>query len=173
MRERVEMSILHRERMKQLVSFDGMIYGGTRRCRPTDIDLYMDIGGSKFVYADLKYGDVKVSIGQRKGLEAAVRSHISAGNHAVAFISRHGVSDPTTDIIARDSIVDEVYTTPSYFFKSNPLYNVLGHDFGYDQPEWFKLNFVDCNYYLGDVVEQYFHGNPLQNATTIQQQKGN
>ena len=98
------------KRNSQIIDFAGLQRDNIRKgIIPTDIDGFIDYGGNAFIYFDAKFGDVDVSIGQRKAYENIVNSHRKAGNKATAFIFRHNTPSEES-VIAKDGIVDEIYT---------------------------------------------------------------
>ena len=98
------------KRNSQIIDFTGLQRDNIRKgIIPTDIDGFIDYGGNAFIYFDAKFGDVDVSYGQRKAYENVVNSHRKAGNKATAFIFRHNTPSEES-VIAKDGIVDEVYT---------------------------------------------------------------
>ena len=98
------------KRNSQIIDFGGLQRDNIRKgIIPTDIDGFIDYGGNAFIYFDAKFGDVEVSIGQRKAYQNIVDSHRKAGNRATAFIFRHNTPCEES-VIAKDGIVDEVYT---------------------------------------------------------------
>ena len=99
--------IKYPNRNSQILEFSGL--NRMRGIVPTDIDGFIDYGGSAFVYFDAKFGDAEVARGQRTAYENAVNSHRKAGNKACAFIFRHNTPTPE-HVIVKDCIVDEVYT---------------------------------------------------------------
>ena len=68
----MESLIKHPNRMKQLISFEGMNTLGGRNICPTDIDMFIDYNGQAFIYGDAKNGDVDVSYGQKLAYENVV-----------------------------------------------------------------------------------------------------
>tara|TARA_Y100000593_G_C4322320_1_gene344571 strand:- start:7460 stop:7870 length:411 start_codon:yes stop_codon:yes gene_type:complete len=95
-------------RASQIISFTGL--ERRRNIAPTDIDGFIDYNGNAFVYMDAKYGDVKLSIGQRKAYENLVKSHTLSGKQSVAFIFRHN-TPVGEDVIAKDGLVEEYFSS--------------------------------------------------------------
>jgi len=79
--------IKNRKRMKQIHSFNGM--QRMRNITPTDIDGLIDYGGCAFVYLEGKLQNAKFMDGQKKALEAVVRSHWRAGHKSMAIVYEH------------------------------------------------------------------------------------
>ena len=100
------MPINHKERAKQLISFDGM--ERRRGIIPTDIDGFIDYKGGVFVYMEAKLINAPVTVGQRLALENVVKSHEQAQNKACAVIFRHDTQAKDI-IIAKDQNVDKTY----------------------------------------------------------------
>ena len=68
------MPINHKERAKQLISFDGM-ERTDRGIIPTDIDGFIDYKGKMFVYMEAKLINAPIPDGQKWALQNAVKSH--------------------------------------------------------------------------------------------------
>ena len=114
------MPINHKERAKQIISFEGM--ERRRDIIPTDIDGFIDYGGEVFVYMEAKLVGAKFPNGQRWALENAVKSHDQVkdkegekGHKACAILFRHN-TNPKDDIIVKDQYVEKCY------FKHNNTY---------------------------------------------------
>lgn len=101
------MPINHKERAKQLISFDGM-ERTDRGIIPTDIDGFIDYKGKMFVYMEAKLINAPIPDGQKWALQNAVKSHELAGHKAVSIIFRHKTQAEDI-IIAKNQIVDTYY----------------------------------------------------------------
>lgn len=72
---------------RQLGRFDGMRWGNIT---PTDIDFATDFHGRLFVYADAKYGNAELPVGQRIFFERTCELlHRPPATFAVAFVVSH------------------------------------------------------------------------------------
>ena len=100
-------NIHSRDRAKQLIVFDGMVY--ERNIRPTDIDGAIDFGDLLFCYFEIKYNNTQIEYGQRKALERFTTAAIESGRQAIALICQHFVHNVEDDVFAKDTIVREVF----------------------------------------------------------------
>ena len=100
-----------RERMKQIINFDGMKYGENKTITPMDIDLFFEERGNTFVFAELKYGSAiqKFGGGQKLALERLADALFDAGRQSVVFLCRHNVKNRHADVMARTAHVEKVY----------------------------------------------------------------
>lgn len=96
----------HTKRAKQLIEFPGLRYGN---CTPTDIDGFIEWRNEVFVVFEIKHGDEKLPLGQKRALMNLVNNLTDAGKKAVLFVARHNVSDPKETVIAADTEVVLVY----------------------------------------------------------------
>ena len=116
----MESLIKHPNRMKQLISFEGMNTLGGRNICPTDIDMFIDYNGQAFIYGDAKNGDVDVSYGQKLAYENVVNSHTEGGKGACAIIFRHNT--PQNDnVVAKDCIISEYYICKFWHKPKNEI----------------------------------------------------
>ena len=125
--------IYNRERAKQLIDFDGMKWG---RCRPTDLDFSLDIGGRYFVFVELKVEGVPLSQGQRIHLEHLVDSIVEGGREAVAIFAHHNVVNWEDDIIAAES-------KPVQYYYGGRWHSLEGRDY------------PDLNFLITSMVEEW------------------
>ena len=112
-------AILNRSRARQIVDFEGLKWG---TCRPTDIDMSWDFKGEVFFFVEAKLESKPLTIGQRLHLEGLVNGLRAGGKMAIAIHASHTVTDPDSDIMAQDMIVQAVYTSenPSWDKFSEP-----------------------------------------------------
>lgn len=99
----------HPDRGKQLLRFDGMQFLGS--ITPTDIDGLIEIRNQIIIFFEAKLQDKDVPYGQRLALERLVKDARLAGKHAIAIIVEHNIKDPSEDVILKDLLVREVFTT--------------------------------------------------------------
>lgn len=109
----------YRERGRQINDFSGLVF--ERNITPTDIDAMIDFAGKLFVYIELKYGNAPMPPGQRRALEAAVKSHNAAKNKAFAILARHTVENPEDDVDVSIVMVDSYYNGKSWRPPLEPL----------------------------------------------------
>ena len=98
--------INNRNRAKQLLAFDGLVFG---KCRPTDIDFSMDFQGAVFVFGEIKGGSLGLTMGQKIHLQGLVKSINSGGKQAYAFLAHHNQSDTDKDVHVGACLVRSVY----------------------------------------------------------------
>lgn len=95
-------------RGRQLLRFDGFQYG---TITPTDIDAVIEYHDQIWVLFEAKLIGKAVPNGQRTLLERGIHDAVKAKKHGIALIVEHSVNDPNKDIILKDCMVREVYTT--------------------------------------------------------------
>lgn len=111
-------TIQHRRRAKQIINFDGLLYGN--KITPTDIDGMMEWHNSKaYVLYEFKYGDTEMPYGQQLALEEMVKDFIHAGKKAIAIVCKHNIANPQEDIKAADTTVQKYYTGEKWFPGKN------------------------------------------------------
>jgi len=89
-----------------LISFSGLRWG---TITPTDIDGVIDYYGIASVFYEFKYAAAELQRGQELCLERLVDDAIHARKKAVAILARHDVYNATTDVRAKDCLVDRAY----------------------------------------------------------------
>lgn len=99
--------INHEERLKQIISFDDMVYNGN--IRPTDIDGLIEFHNKAYIIFDVKSGSVEVLTGQKLALERSVRDWRKAGKEAIGFICEHNVHDTNEKVIAKNCDVRSIF----------------------------------------------------------------
>lgn len=97
--------IRNRAYASQIRNFRGLQYGNIT---PTDFDMVIEYKNKAFVYAEFKYKDAPLPLGQRLALERACVDEETANKKAIAIIAKHE-SDPAEDIMAADTIVTEYF----------------------------------------------------------------
>lgn len=95
--------IRNRDHALQVKDFSGLRYG---KITPTDIDLFLDFGNEIFIFAEAKYGDSILPLGQRLALERLVDACQEGGIRSYAFIVSHRAQNGE-DIDMRKAIVRE------------------------------------------------------------------
>lgn len=98
-------SIENRERMGQLLDFDGLEWG---LCRCTDIDLSVDWQGRTFVFVEVKSGDAPLTKGQKIHLQGLVKGLRAGGKTAYAILARHH-TPVGEDVIVKDCQIESLY----------------------------------------------------------------
>jgi hypothetical protein len=103
--------IKNRQRAKQLLAFDGMVYG---KCKPTDIDLAIDFQGRSFVFAELKGNRAPLTLGQKIHLQGLVKAIRAGGRLAWAIHAHHNTPSCHHDVSVKDAEVFSVYDGTSW-----------------------------------------------------------
>lgn len=99
--------IRNRNRMKQIVSFEGLTYGSIM---PTDVDGLIEFNRlGAYALFELKHRGAPLPIGQELALTEIVNDLQKAGKWAILFLCEHDVDDCEKDIIAAESKVKRVY----------------------------------------------------------------
>jgi hypothetical protein len=98
-----EGTIVNRERAKQLIKFDGLMYG-TKSL--SDIDGVLDLGGRAFAFIEVKYKGTPLSVGQRILLENLVDN---MSRPTVSIFATHTVGAPEEDVIMAECEVAMYY----------------------------------------------------------------
>ena len=125
--------IQHRERMRQLISFDGLRYDNST---PTDVDGLLEWRNRAFIFYEFKMRGVEMPRGQRVALERVVDALGMANKSAVLFLCLHDVENPYDDVPAPDAEVDKVYYKgkwrdghlwPMRYWTDSFMVNVVGY----------------------------------------------
>lgn len=98
--------ILNPARKKQLFDFSRLRYGN---CTGSDIDHYMELGDTFFIFIEFKYGRLDMPLGQKKAYTRLVDIVQSTGREAVLFLSCHFETDPDSVVDAAETIVEKYY----------------------------------------------------------------
>ena len=93
--------IQNRERMKQLISFEGMKFDGVT---PTDIDCFFEKNDRYFVFYEYKYGNAVIPEGQELALTRIVNALDSTGREAILLWCIHNAQQDE-DIQGKDATV--------------------------------------------------------------------
>jgi hypothetical protein len=94
--------IYNRARAKQLINFNGLVYG---TITPTDIDGLLDFHGKCFVFIEAKYKDTPLPNGQRRALETIVRA---LNKPAICIVATHSI-EAHDDIDMANCLVREYF----------------------------------------------------------------
>lgn len=105
-------AIQFRKRAKQIIDFRGIRYGNIT---PTDIDGFFEKADQGFVFYEYKLDGCEMPRGQKVALERIVNALHAAGKKSILFLCKHDKVDPEQDIIAADTIVDELYFRGRYY----------------------------------------------------------
>lgn len=97
--------IQNRDRMKQLISFEGMKFDGVT---PTDIDCFFEKNDRYFVFYEYKYDHAQIPEGQELALTRIVNALDSTGREAILLWCSHHAPQGE-DIQAKDAIVVGAY----------------------------------------------------------------
>lgn len=98
--------IQYRKRASQIIDFSGIRYGNIT---PTDIDGYFEKANEGFVFYEFKLEGCNMPEGQKTALRRLCDGLHTAGKHSILFLCKHDKHNPDDDIIAADTVVDEVY----------------------------------------------------------------
>ena len=100
--------IFNDARWRQQLDFDGLVWEGN--LRPTDVDIVFEFGRKNLcIMGEIKSGDARLPVGQRKLLENYSKVHEASGILTPVFLARHNT--PTgKDVMVQDCIVDSYYT---------------------------------------------------------------
>lgn len=110
--------ILNRDRAKQLLAYDGMLYG---KCRPTDIDFSMDFGGKVFIFGELKGANAPLTVGQRLHLQFLCDALEKGGAKAYAIVANHDTADCEHDVMVAQARVTKVYSQGKWLSPENTV----------------------------------------------------
>ena len=82
--------IRNRKYAKQLRDFSGLRFG---KITPTDIDAFLDFQDNTFIFIETKYGDAKLSTGQRLALERVCDACADSGRNSMVIVASHDTHD--------------------------------------------------------------------------------
>lgn len=132
--------IHNRERAKQLILFDRLIYA--RKCAPTDIDMLFDYYGMGWIIGEAKVKGATLEKGQRIAMERFVDDMTAAGKPAYAILFEHTKFEPEEDVHAWECLVRKIRKPNEKFWRTpNRTVNVketLEYIFGLidDEDTW-------------------------------------
>lgn len=98
--------VKHRDRMKQIICFDGLDFGSIT---PMDIDGVVEYHDKAVVFLEYKLKGCKMPTGQRVCIERLVNDVCRAGKVGCALLAEHEVYNADDDVVAGDAIVKSVY----------------------------------------------------------------
>ena len=95
-------AIQHREYAQQLRDFTGLRFGNKT---PTDLDCFLDFGGSMFVFVEGKHDGAPLPFGQRLAFENLTNACQAGGVESLLLVADHtGAGDvPYATILVRCS----------------------------------------------------------------------
>lgn len=96
------MSINNKERMRQIIDYDGLRYD---TITPTDIDGLVEYKGKAYAIIEMKHRNKEVPKGQLIALERMAKDLSAQGKLVTIFVCEHYVDNPERDVIAAKSIV--------------------------------------------------------------------
>jgi hypothetical protein len=96
------MGINNKERMRQVINYDGLRYD---TITPTDIDGLVEYKGKAYAIIEMKHRNKDVSKGQLIALERMAEDLSAQGKLVTIFVCEHYVDNPERDVIAAKSIV--------------------------------------------------------------------
>jgi len=100
--------IFNDKRWRQMLDFDGLVWEGN--LRPTDVDLVFEFGRKNLcIMGEIKSGDARLPVGQRKLLENYSKVHEASGILTPVFLARHN-TPIDEDVMVQDCIIDSYYT---------------------------------------------------------------
>lgn len=114
----------HENRGRQLLRFDDFRYGNIT---PTDIDAVIDYKNYVWVFFEAKLKDKDVLFGQKLALERLIQNAFGSKKHGIAMIVEHDEEDATKDIILKNCMVREIYTTENMKWRP-PNYDITAKD---------------------------------------------
>ena len=114
-----EYGIKYEERLKQIVSFDDMIYNGN--IRPTDIDGLIEFHDKAYIIFDVKSGSAVVPFGQKLALERMVCDWRQARKEAIGIICEHNIHDTNEQVIAKNCEVREYFNGANWCKPIKPI----------------------------------------------------
>lgn len=100
-------TILHRDRAKQLITFNNIHLD--RKITPTDIDGLIEYDNRAYILMEFKYRDAKVPYGQKLAMVRMVDDFTARGKIAALLICEHDVDDPEQDVDAAKATVRKIY----------------------------------------------------------------
>ena len=100
------MGINNRERMRQIINYDGLRYGNIT---PTDIDGLVEYKNKAYVIIEMKHGSKEVPKGQRIALERIADDLSAQGKLVAVFVCEHDVDNTEKDIMAWRAVVRSCY----------------------------------------------------------------
>ena len=107
--------IQNRRRAQQIRDFRGLKWG---KITPTDIDLFVDFGGTVMVFVELKSGNYELSIGQRLALERIVDAINRCGYvNCICIKAVHTTPNVNNDIDAANACVVSIYGKKSIWVE--------------------------------------------------------
>ena len=98
--------VKHRDRMKQIICFDGLDFGSIT---PMDIDGVVEYHDKAVVFLEYKLKGCKMPTGQRICIERLVNDVCKAGKVGCALLAEHEVYNADDDVVAGNAIVKSVY----------------------------------------------------------------
>lgn len=99
-------TLIHsRDRMRQIISFDGHDIG---TITPTDIDFLIEYKKRFVIFGEYKHGDAPLPQGQALAFER-ICDAIEPTMPAYCFLAHHYVDDCSHDVNAWDALVSRIY----------------------------------------------------------------
>lgn len=120
----MESLIRHPKRASQVLDFTGLL---PTPYAPTDIDGLVEWKDKAYVIIECKYGEKKMSIGQKIAIERMVKDFKKAGKRAVAIVVEHDVDNMQQSVMVKDQIVRQVYYDNQQQWR-NPNYIVTAQE---------------------------------------------
>lgn len=147
--------IQHRERAAQLCDFSGLKFGDT--WTPTDVDLFMEVRDTVFVFGELKSGDAPLHYGQQTALTRLTDAIAETGRHSMFFIARHDVP-VWQDVDAAAAIVERLrFKKRWYPGNGATAYEIIAR---------FFARFLDADVYTGADGDNAGRGDTLPGGQT-------
>ena len=101
-----------RNRMKQIIEFDGIKYGNIT---PTDIDGFFEKENEGFVFYEFKLDGCDMPTGQSLAYKRVVDALQTADKKSILFLCKHNVQNPMEPVPAKDAIVEKLYFRGHWF----------------------------------------------------------
>lgn len=94
------------DRIKQVISFEGLVYN---TIRPTDADGLIEYKNRAWVMFEIKHRKAECGRGQKLALERFAIDTMRAGKKSISIIAEHEVDDHHIIVVAACCMVREIY----------------------------------------------------------------
>lgn len=98
--------VKHRDRMRQIICFDGLRFGSIT---PMDIDMCIEYHDKAVIFCEYKLAGCKMPEGQQLCLRRLADDVQAAGKMGVVLLCEHNVVDTSEDVRAEDAQVTALY----------------------------------------------------------------
>lgn len=133
--------VKYENRFNQPLLFQGMVFDD-KICL-TDVDAITEYHNRLFIIMEVKGLGVPLNIGQTKALQRLVDALQEAKKTSILFICRHNISDISSPVLLKDTIVSEVYYNKQWFtIKPKNAYDVWSYALQWqknkEQDKWYE-----------------------------------